>query len=273
MAAHLAYTQYARKYNQVDLEPAVNAAAPSYRGPALTETDATMSTEMIDEKPTQLTDEKKLDDTQVTEYRVANDSTPSLSSATPQLPSPVALFPQYIAQGTTTLTIRETGIPSFEGSFMVSDGTKDLFRVHHKVPSFRHKQHIIDQQTGEAIFTVRRNVGSRPRSYIFEDPSGKQVVDLQGNFFVPFSGAESTACLINAETGSRIALSMKGSYRNRHATIKDAESGEVLVNVESDVLELRNVLGGRRTYSVTVRGGVDLAMVTGLVVALDARAE
>ena len=271
MAARLAYTQYARKFNRVDLAPAMNAAAPSYRGAPI-ETDATMSTGMDDEKSTQLTDEKNTKN-QVTEYKAANSSTSSLSSTTPQLNSPVAIFPQYIAHSTTTLTIRETGYPSFEGSFIISDGTTELFRVHHQVPSFRHKQHIIDQRTGEPIFTVRRNAGSRPRSYVFEDPSGNKVVDLQGNFFVPFSGAESTACLINAETGSRMALSMKGSWRNRHASIKDADSGEVLVNVQSDVLEFRNVLGGRRTYSVTVRGGVDLAMVTGLVVALDARAE
>jgi uncharacterized protein YxjI len=39
----------------------------------------------------------------------------------------------------------------------------------------------------------------------------------------------------------------------------------------SNIFELRNVVGGRRTYNVTIRAGLDMAMVVGLIVALDAR--
>lgn len=116
--------------------------------------------------------------------------------------------------------------------------------------------------------TIRRNLGTLPRSFTFLDPTGNRIVDLQGNFFVPFTGAKSTVFLLNA-AGQKVELSMQGSFQNRHAVIKNSE-GDELVTMSSD-FELRDLVG-RRTYTVDIRAGVDMAVVVGLIVALDARA-
>jgi hypothetical protein len=96
--------------------------------------------------------------------------------------------------------------------------------VHRDRPSFHHRQQIVDATTDETIFTVQRNVGTLPSSFTFVDPEGTRIVDLQGNFFRPYTGAKSSASRLNAETGRKIDLLMHGSYRNRHAVIKNKET-------------------------------------------------
>lgn len=251
MAVRMIYTQYSRRHNKVGLSAASNASAPSYH-----------------EKDMSITDEKHAI---ITEH--STTSTEGLTATTPSLSAPIAIFPQYVTETTTSLTIREDGLPHLPDSFTVSNGDTTLFKVHRDRPSFRHRQEIIDAQTQQPVMTVCRNVGTLPRSFIFVDPERNRIVDLQGSFFVPYTGAKSSAFLLNAETGQKIELLMQGSYRNRHAVIKNKETDEILVTMTSNIFELRNIVGGRRTYNVTIRAGLDMAIVVGLIVALDARAQ
>ena len=245
MAVRMIYTQYARRHDKTGINTASNASAPSYKEQEGDEKNAV----------------------------VTNLSTDSLTSNTPAISAPIAIFPQYLTSDTTTLTIREDGFPSLGSSFSVTKDNTPIFTVDRERPSFRNRQHIIDASTQKPIYTVQRYIGNLARSFSFVDPNGTRIVDLQGNFFVPYTGAKSSAFLLSAETGEKVELMMHGSYRNRDAAITNKETGEVLVEMKSNIFELRNVVGGRRTYTVTIRAGLDMAMVVGLIIALDARAQ
>lgn len=119
--------------------------------------------------------------------------------------------------------------------------------------------------------TVRRDVGKLPLSYRFDDDSETKILDLQGNFSVPLQGARATAFFTNAIDQSSVQLSMQGSWRNRHAVIKNVVTDEVVATMNSELLNARNLVGSRRTYEVSVAAGIDLAVVTAMIVSLDAR--
>lgn len=206
----------------------------------------------------------------------SSSSTENLLSLTTKLSTPITLFPQYTAQEPATLVIREVGLPHFSDSFTVTNKTTEaeLFNIKRERPAIGWRQHITDATTNAPVVTLRRNLGQLPVSYRCLDPTnGDKVMDLQGNFFVPFTGSESTATMLNTATGEKAELEMKGSYRNRHARILNKATGETLVEMKSQVLELRNVAGGRRTYEVVVREGMDLVVAVAMIVALDARAD
>jgi len=195
---------------------------------------------------------------------------------------PIAIFPQYLTTGLTTLIIRESSIPHFSDSFSIhlADTEAPIFHIRREIPSFRHKQNLIDARTNQPIMRIRRNVGTLPRSYWFEDPEGKKICDVQGDFFVPFTGAKSRALFKNAAAGvggrdvaETTELDMQGSYRNRHAEIKDKPTGQMVATVRCNLWNKRFLAGGRRTYVASIRAGVDMATIVGLITALDARSD
>ena len=116
----------------------------------------------------------------------------------------IAIFPQHLTKSLTTLIIRENSLPHFSQSFSIfvsssaTSNPQPLFHIAREIPSFKHRQNLFDATTGQQLMTIRRNVGRLPRSFWFEDPTGAKVLDLQGDFFVPFTGAKSRAMFKNA---------------------------------------------------------------------------
>jgi hypothetical protein len=51
------------------------------------------------------------------------------------------------------------------------------------------------------------------------------------------------------------------------------ESGRVVARAEREIWSLRNDIGGRTTYTACVEAGVDMAVIVGLIMALDDRAD
>jgi hypothetical protein len=262
--AHMLYT-YLRRRRPSAYAVAVsdNAAPPTY-------TTFVGSTErsVIHEKA--FSTEKQIIRTSTDSNSVSSSSRSSFCDDLRLNGQRVALFPQYSCQEQVTLMIREDMLPNLPGSFTVFKDNQRLFEVDRERPSATHRTNIVDAETQTVIMAVRKNFGTIPVSFSFEDPSGKRLVDLEGEFFVPHSGAKSTAHMINAETGNKLDLSMKGSYLNRHAVIKD-ENGEVLVRMISNIFEARSIVGHRRTYELKVRAGVDLSLAVAMIIALHCR--
>jgi hypothetical protein len=282
----LIYTQYSRHHNKKGLFAASNAssASPPTEDPIAIipqehEKDVFITSHPLTYSNTDtLSTAKTATDLDRPSIKSANSSTTSLASTAAPLPSstarPIGIFPQYLASTTTNLEIRENSIPNLPDSFLVStiiEGVDTpLFKVHRSYPSWHKKQVIIDAKTDVEIMTVQRNPYSFPQSFDFIDPSDKRVCDVQGNFFMPYTGGKSTASFINASTGEKIELVVKGSWKNQMGAIKDAQ-GNILCKMESNIFELRNLVGGRRTYNLTVREGMDLVIAVGLICAMDAR--
>lgn len=248
MALRMIYTSHARKHPRHRLDIASNA-----RDYAL----GVSGTDNI------FTDEK--------EMVIVSDK-----EITSNLTQPTRVLPQYTATTRTSLTIREDSLPRLPGSFTVTSNGQQhpLFLIERSRPSRTHRQELLlpSDPFGTPLLTLRRNVGHLPISYRVEDPTGTTVLDLQGNFFVPFTGAKSTGYLIDPVRGDRIELAVKGSYRNRTGIIINAATGEELVSMQSNIFQARTIVGGRRTYEVGVKEGMDLALAVMLVVAMDARA-
>ena len=261
MAVRILYTRYARSHDKTGLSAASNVAPPSYEKSSFPASSGIALEHGVDEKDQSII------------IQSAASSTESLIETIPRLNSSIAVFPQYLTKTSTTLTIREVGFPYLSDSFTVSNNNEEIFNIRRERPAIGRPQHITDSKTKDPIMTIRRNIGQLPMSYRCEDPKGAKVLDLQGNFFRPYTGAKSSAFLLNSETGEKIELSMRGSYRNRHASITNKATGKVLVEMTSDIFEGRNVLGGRRTYQVKVRAGMDLVIAVAMIVALDARAD
>lgn len=195
-----------------------------------------------------------------------------LQSPLEPMASQIAILPQYMTQNPTTITIREVDIPKFSGFFTVTlqDG-REIFQIVRERPSFSHRHHIIDPNINATVLTTRRDIGKLPVSYQIQDDCKNQIVDLQGNFYVPLQGARATAVFFNAVDQRSMQLSMYGSWRNRNAEIKNSTTGEVVATMQSEFWNARNLLGSRRTYVISVCVGVDLALVTAMVICLDAR--
>jgi hypothetical protein len=255
--ATLLYT-YLRRRKSAHLGTASNAAPPSYSEKGRS------SSWPLTASADECTRNAKID----TEKSSAGSE--AQSSPQPALGCPVAVFPQYVAKEATKLVMKEDMIPYLPGSFTVWQDSTKIFEIDRERPSLTHRTNIIDARTQDFALAVRRNIYSAPVSYSFEDCSSKKVVDLQGEFFVPCSGAKLTAHMVNAETGKRTTLTMKGSYLNRHAIIKD-ESGRVMVRMLSNIFEGRNMVGHRRKYELTIQPGFDIALAVAMTVALHER--
>ncbi len=156
------------------------------------------------------TDNKEL---HVVENELLTESASDQSFSTSSLPhASIAIFPQFISTGHTTLIIREWSVPHFSESFSVhvaaaGGQSAPIFNIERDIPSFKHRQKVTEASTGKAIMSITRNVGSLPRSFWFEDPNGAKILDLQGDFFVPFTGAKSRALFKNAATPKGINAS------------------------------------------------------------------
>lgn len=206
----------------------------------------------------------------------------ALSGSTLKL-NPVAIFPQYLTTALTTLVIREVSLPHFSESFSVHLGEDPapIFHVTRQIPSFRRKQQLIDASSSQPIMTIRRHAGTKPRSFSFEDPTGARILNLYGDFYVPFTGAKSHALFKNAAaggmpgvcSGNNVELLMQGSYRNRHAEIKEKTSGETVATVRCNLWNKRFLAGGRRTYVACLRAGLDMAVIVGMISAMDQRCD
>lgn len=188
---------------------------------------------------------------------------------------PIAVLPQYVTPHPTTLQIKETGLPHGSSSFKVlaSDDT-ELFFVHRERPSWRGRQVITDCRDPDTpLLTIRKLANQRPTSYWFADSLDTDILEIHGKFYIPYKGAKSVATFTNAVDRTKVKLSMQGSYRNKHAMVKNEETGEVLVTMSSEVLNAKALLGRRRDYSVDIAGGVDIILAIAMIVALDARAD
>lgn len=254
--AMVLYT-YLRRRKTVELGTADNAAPPSYKEKDLSSASSAESLKKVSSEATM-------------NSKASAVGEKSTEASTCQVSPPVAVFPQYVAKEPTSLLMKEDLVPYLPGSFTVWQGNQRVFEVDRERPSMTHRTNIIDAQSRELVMGVRKNICNRPLSFTFEDPRSKKIVDLQGEFFVPYSGAKSTAHMVNAETGNKMSLMMKGSYMNRHAVIKN-EAGEVLARMQSNIMEARNLVGHRRTYEVTVQPGVDVSLVIAMIVALHER--
>lgn len=295
-ASRIAYTAHSRRGEPEILPTASNADTDSETNlltiPALTKevsadstssstadqtfSQAVSSTSSLSSQ--ELIDQKKEDPVIVTTFTDDSDlNEDDIRPVTSRPTRPIAIFPQYLTISHTKITMIEAPLPHRGGTFSVinasntdTDNETELLKVRPGTLSFSERRYIVDPSTNQDIMCIRQDVGKLPRSYRFDDPTETKILDLQGNFFNLVKGPKSTALFTNALDGKPARLHMQGSFKRRHARTKDLDTDEVLVSMTSEIWNARS-FGGRRTYEVEVAKGVDLVLVVGMIVALDAR--
>jgi uncharacterized protein YxjI len=177
------------------------------------------------------------------------------------VPSFPVLFPGYIAQQEETIVFKGRQFGSSYDVLTV-DG-RSLFAVE-PVPSLGRRMRVLDAY-GKNIFCTRKETfhigGSR---YFLENPSRFENTKLLTLEFKMFAiGTKFTASFNNAVTQHHRQLYFDRGYFNTDGAITDGAGGPVIAHVERQIIMLR------KEYRVVVARGVDVALITGLIVCLD----
>ena len=197
---------------------------------------------------------------------------PDLDINPPQLsPSsyPIALFPNYIAQQSETLVMTEKLASLALDSFYVRDlAGRDILAIKGKVFSPLHaEKDVFNPATSTLLFCIKRQPFSIPPKYYVEDPSGRRILDLKSQFSLR---AKAHVTFENVAQGGRPeSLYLEGDWLNKSTMIKNEATGEVVADIDRQMLNARNIFGGRSTYAVTVAPGVDLALIVAMCVCID----
>lgn len=152
---------------------------------------------------------------------------------------------------------------------------------------------------GEHLFTLRKEFLSFPRSWYLEGPNGEKFCSIDGRFvslnqpllssskdkgLCSGTGHSPRASLIAprfsfgkakldvsfknlAHDGKDVKLEVRGQFFDRSADI--TWDGKIVGKIRREFLNVREVFGGHQTYGVEVAPGVDLALISAVVIAID----
>ena len=125
------------------------------------------------------------------------------------VPYPLAVFPAYIAQHTTTLIMKES-IFSLMDAFTVQtlDG-QDVLKINTDVFPLSSRKRVYDLHDNH-LFTLRNGTFSLAKSFYAESPEGNRIFQVEGK--VHFGSPKSIGHFINPLNNEREDLEMQGSF-------------------------------------------------------------
>jgi uncharacterized protein YxjI len=173
------------------------------------------------------------------------------------VPAPIAVFSTFIAEQPTTLIMKEQIFSLSDDAFTVKtlDG-RDILKITADTFSLSARKRVYDP-AGNHLFTLRKEIFSIPKSYFAESPTGDKIFEVEGKFHL--GGSRAVGHFVNAMNGERENFAMKGSIiANLKTEITDERTGQVVAQVDRQLLNARQLLGDRGTYAVTIAPGVDV---------------
>ncbi|KAI1635704.1 DUF567-domain-containing protein [Biscogniauxia mediterranea] len=189
----------------------------------------------------------------------------------PQLapyPTPMGVFPQFIARQSETLVLKEKVLSLSGDSFDVKTvGGQPVFRVEGSAFSLSGRKKVLDVQ-GNHLFTIRKKLIALHATYYAEDPSGNQVFEVKGKFSIGTSKSVGTFTSVG---GKQECLLMKGDFFDRKADITDEATKQPVAHIDRNFFNVRELVGGQQTYVVTVAPNVDMAIIVAMCICLDER--
>jgi uncharacterized protein YxjI len=172
-----------------------------------------------------------------------------------------ALFPKYIAEQEETLVFRGR---QYGSSYDIStiDGRK-LFAVD-PLPSLGRRTQVMDMQ-GKNIFGTRKETFHLGSSrYFIERPSRSNDTKLLTIEFKMFKiGTKFTVTFDDGIAEQQGQLHFDRGYFSSDGTVTKGVDGPVVAHVERQITLLR------KEYKVIVAKGMDMALISGLIVCLD----
>ncbi|KAK6502037.1 hypothetical protein TWF481_009853 [Arthrobotrys musiformis] len=187
---------------------------------------------------------------------------PALQAVTTQ----VAIFPQFVAQKTEGLVLKEKVFSLSGDSYDITTVEKvPVFKVQGKKLSLSGRKVFADQQ-GNELFHLRKEHLSIHTTYYGEDASGKVLFEVKSKFSIGTSKA-----YVNFTDASGVAhsLLMKGNWFDTKSDIVDEKTGAVVASVNRKLFNLGELVGGQQTYVLTVAPGVDMALMCAACICFD----
>jgi uncharacterized protein YxjI len=192
----------------------------------------------------------------------------------PPLPTPIAIFPQFIARQTETLKLREKILSLSGDSFSIAThpGNQPVLSVAGTAFSLSGRKTVSDM-SGTPLFQIRKQHFSFPATYYAEDPEGRKFFEVEGKFSFGSSKAVGLFSYQDQQTNQlrQARLLMKGDFFDRKAEIVDEGTGLVVATIDRKFFNARELLGGQQTYVVGVAQGMDMAIVVAMCICLDER--
>lgn len=185
------------------------------------------------------------------------------------------ILPQFITTEPQTLVLSER-LPSISDPFDVRNLAGEIvlsirpetLRPDNNNNSTRsQRKHVYDSQ-GNALFTIRRDNVSLPRTYYGEDPVGHKVLEIQ-NKATFSSRSKAEAYFTNFVSNGPAKLCLEGT--SKQMTIKDLASGVEAARINRDLWSGQNISGHADKYHVYVAAGVDMSLIVAMCLCLDER--
>ncbi|RYP63336.1 hypothetical protein DL771_009321 [Monosporascus sp. 5C6A] len=182
-------------------------------------------------------------------------------------PMPLGLFPGFITQQTETLMVQERGMSLSGDSFTIKTaGGQPVFDVKGHLFSLSGRKVVTDMR-GNHLFTIRKKHMALHWTYYAEDPAGNQILEVINKF--GFTTRKFVGKFLSA-SGRQEELRMTGDFLHTSADIY-ANDAPYPVAVINRKLTLREIIGHKQTYAVTIAPNVDMAMVVAMCICLDER--
>ncbi|KAL1647989.1 hypothetical protein SLS58_002313 [Diplodia intermedia] len=184
----------------------------------------------------------------------------------PPYPTPLGLFPSFIARQAEPLVLKEKVMSLSGDSFSIKtvDG-RAILQVKGEYFSLSGRKHVMDMQ-GNVLFTIRKEHFSIPTCYYAEDPSGKRLLEVQSKWSF---GSSKAICSFTSTHGKQEKLMMKGNFFDTTADITDEVTGQLVATIDRKFFNAREMFGGQQTYVVTVAPNVDMTVIAAMCICLD----
>ncbi|KAI8920351.1 tubby C-terminal-like domain-containing protein [Powellomyces hirtus] len=193
------------------------------------------------------------------------------------LEKPVACIdPKFCAQQMVTLVLKEKGF-SFSGDdFSIKDPYTDqtYFKVNGKMISLRGKKTFLDVAK-EPVFNIQKKLISwRMKQNVFKGDGDKEKATVICERFTWFK-PKLTAKFTDINSGERCMLVCKANLMARKCVLyldrgcKGKENYVIVGDIGSPIMNMANLIMDKQTYYLRIAPGMDMALMTAMVVAFD----
>lgn len=210
-------------------------------------------------------------------------------------PTPMGMFPAFIAQRPETLVIKEKVMSLSGDSFDIklADG-RPIFQVQGNAWSLSGRKRVMDM-AGNHLFTIRKKHLAFHTTFYAEDPNENQILEVKSQFSSkhllsppsrplsqllllsalaadtdnPAVGSSKAHCNFASSSGKAEQLLMKGDFFDRSADITDSVTKQPVAIIRRQFFNARELIAGQQTYEVAVAPNVDMAIIAAMCICLD----
>ncbi|ODN85268.1 hypothetical protein L198_07592 [Cryptococcus wingfieldii CBS 7118] len=173
---------------------------------------------------------------------------------------PLGLYEAYIAKREIKLTVQGK-IASSRGDFAVVDDEGRVVFVSHDDPDpvVKGAKHIADMN-GQPLLTIAKDKSLLHKRYIVTNAKGEEIIKVGHNHKSVKTSID--AHFTNTSDSVAHELKVKGNWTSKAFDIA-LDSGAAVARVDRGVMQ-----SWGQHYSVTIAEGVDIALVTAIVICL-----